>query len=47
MNRNDTMKNIAREIYGSDLRDNQKHFLNFYRLHQNQNIIAEMPDRVR
>ena len=37
------MRNIAKEVYNSDLRDNQRHFLNFYDKNHDKNIIAEMP----
>ncbi len=37
------MRNVAQEVYGSDFRDNQRHFLDFYNKNYERNVIAEMP----
>lgn len=37
------MRNMAQEVYGSDFRENQKHFFEFFMQHPNKNIIAEAP----
>jgi Rad3-related DNA helicase len=36
-------RNIAKEVYSSDFRENQNHFFKFFNEHQNQNIIADAP----
>jgi Rad3-related DNA helicase len=37
------LRNIAREVYGADFRENQKHFFKFFRENKHQNIIADAP----
>ena len=36
-------RNIAKEVFNSDFRENQKHFFKFFIKHENQNIIADAP----
>jgi len=36
-------RNIAKEVYSTDFRENQKHFFKFFNEHENQNIIADAP----
>jgi len=37
------MRNIAKEVHNSDFRENQLHFFNYFKEHENQNIIADAP----
>ena len=37
------MRNIAKEVHGSDFRENQIHFFDYFIEHKNHNIIADAP----
>ncbi len=41
--RSNLKRNIAKEVYNSDFRENQNHFFKFFNEHENQNIIADAP----
>lgn len=36
-------RNMAKEVFNSDFRENQKHFFKFFKKHENKNIIADAP----